>query len=53
MIISDGDHLAIVGPSGVGKSTLAGLIAGTLTPGAGEPVIETVRGAGYSLRADA
>lgn len=30
-----GDHLAVVGPSGVGKSTLAGLIAGSLTPDAG------------------
>jgi ATP-binding cassette, subfamily B, bacterial RamB/AmfA len=36
LVIPDGDHLAIVGPSGVGKSTLAGLIAGTLTPRAGE-----------------
>lgn len=36
LAIPDGDHLAIVGPSGVGKSTLAGLIAGTLTPRAGE-----------------
>ncbi|MBO0819577.1 MAG: ABC transporter ATP-binding protein, partial [Nocardiopsaceae bacterium] len=34
--IPDGDHVAIVGPSGVGKSTLAGLIAGTLVPTAGE-----------------
>lgn len=34
--IPDGDHVAIVGPSGVGKSTLAGLIAGTLVPLAGE-----------------
>ncbi|MCL2582124.1 MAG: ABC transporter ATP-binding protein/permease [Streptosporangiales bacterium] len=36
LVIPDGDHLAVVGPSGVGKSTLAALIAGTLTPGAGE-----------------
>ncbi|MCW2900059.1 MAG: antibiotic transporter ATP-binding protein [Streptosporangiaceae bacterium] len=31
-----GDHLAIVGPSGIGKSTLAGLMTGMLEPGAGE-----------------
>jgi ATP-binding cassette subfamily C protein len=36
LFLPDGDHLAIVGPSGVGKSTLAGLIAGLLEPGAGE-----------------
>jgi len=34
--VLDGDHLAIVGPSGIGKSTLAGLIAGLLRPTAGE-----------------
>ncbi len=34
--IPDGDHVAIVGPSGIGKSTLAGLIAGLLRPTAGE-----------------
>jgi ATP-binding cassette, subfamily B, bacterial RamB/AmfA len=36
LFVPDGDHLAIVGPSGVGKSTLAGLIAGMLTPRAGQ-----------------
>lgn len=39
LFIPDGDHLAIVGPSGVGKSTLAGLIAGILTPRAGEVLL--------------
>jgi ATP-binding cassette subfamily C protein len=39
------DHLAIVGPSGIGKSTLAGLIAGLLRPTAGE-----VRLSGLPLR---
>jgi ATP-binding cassette subfamily C protein len=34
--IPDGHHLAIVGPSGIGKSTLAGLVAGLLQPLAGE-----------------
>jgi ATP-binding cassette subfamily C protein len=34
--IGDGDHLVIVGPSGIGKSTLVGLLAGTLQPQSGE-----------------
>ncbi|GAA3342342.1 ABC transporter ATP-binding protein [Amorphoplanes nipponensis] len=34
--LRDGDHLAIVGPSGIGKSTLVALLAGTLRPGRGE-----------------
>ena len=34
--VPDGHHLAIVGPSGIGKSTLAGLVAGLLQPLAGE-----------------
>jgi ABC-type multidrug transport system fused ATPase/permease subunit len=33
--VPDGGHLAVVGPSGIGKSTLSLLIAGTLTPSAG------------------
>ncbi|MFH9420574.1 ATP-binding cassette domain-containing protein [Streptomyces sp. NPDC017529] len=31
-----GGHLAVVGPSGIGKSTLAALVAGMLEPGSGE-----------------
>ncbi|MDX6707510.1 MAG: ATP-binding cassette, subfamily bacterial RamB/AmfA [Solirubrobacteraceae bacterium] len=34
--VPHGEHLAIVGPSGVGKSTLANVIAGLLRPQAGE-----------------
>jgi ABC-type multidrug transport system fused ATPase/permease subunit len=34
--IPEGDHLAIVGPSGIGKSTVAALIAGVLAPQRGE-----------------
>jgi ATP-binding cassette, subfamily C, bacterial len=33
--VPEGDHLALVGPSGIGKSTLALLIAGLLTPSRG------------------
>jgi ATP-binding cassette subfamily C protein len=35
LVVGHGEHLAVVGPSGVGKSTLAGLIAGLLAPSAG------------------
>jgi ABC-type multidrug transport system fused ATPase/permease subunit len=36
LVVAEGEHLAIVGPSGVGKSTLASLIAGLLEPQSGE-----------------
>ncbi|MGW6026274.1 ATP-binding cassette domain-containing protein [Streptomyces sp. NPDC055099] len=41
-----GGHLAVVGPSGIGKSTLAGLVAGMLEPGSGVVRVEgrSVRG---------
>lgn len=35
LTILEGDHLAVVGPSGIGKSTLAGLICGMLAPTSG------------------
>ncbi|MCM2419159.1 ABC transporter ATP-binding protein/permease [Streptomyces sp. RKAG293] len=35
LVVPRGCHLAVVGPSGIGKSTLAGLIGGLLHPGAG------------------
>ncbi|MFI6131461.1 ATP-binding cassette domain-containing protein [Micromonospora sp. NPDC051141] len=41
LTVPAGDHLAIVGASGIGKSTLAGLMAGVLRPDSG-----TVRVAG-------
>lgn len=44
-----GDHLAIVGPSGIGKSTLAALLAGVLRPDSGAI---TVDGAPCFLRPD-
>lgn len=40
-----GEHLVVVGPSGIGKSTLTALLAGMLPPGAG-----TVRVAGAAAR---
>ena len=33
--IADGEHLAVVGPSGIGKSTLANLLAGLIPPDCG------------------
>src|SRR5205807_4103933 len=39
LVVPEGDHLAIVGPSGIGKSTLAGLLTGMLRPAAGEVVM--------------
>ncbi|MGC9497564.1 ATP-binding cassette domain-containing protein [Streptomyces sp. WG7] len=35
LTLGEGGHLAVVGPSGIGKSTLAGLISGTLVPDSG------------------
>ncbi|MEU5997188.1 ABC transporter ATP-binding protein [Streptomyces sp. NPDC047197] len=35
LTVPQGGHLAVVGPSGIGKSTLAGLVAGLLEPGEG------------------
>jgi ATP-binding cassette, subfamily C, bacterial len=40
--IPPGDHLAIVGPSGIGKSSLAGLLAGMLRPSAGQVLLDGV-----------
>ncbi|MFI9802820.1 ATP-binding cassette domain-containing protein [Streptomyces sp. NPDC052301] len=46
LVVPDGGHLAVVGPSGVGKSTLAGLVAGLIRPGSG-----TVRVYGHAVPA--
>ncbi|MET7532933.1 ATP-binding cassette domain-containing protein [Streptomyces goshikiensis] len=35
LTVGAGEHLAVVGPSGIGKSTLTALIAGLLPPGGG------------------
>ncbi|WP_030759612.1 MULTISPECIES: ABC transporter ATP-binding protein [unclassified Streptomyces] len=45
LVVRPGEHLAVVGPSGIGKSTLTALIAGLLPPGRG-----TVRVAGAPAR---
>nr|BFD81095.1 hypothetical protein StreXyl84_04960 [Streptomyces sp. Xyl84] len=36
LVVPHGGHLAVVGPSGIGKSTLTALVAGLLEPAAGE-----------------
>jgi ATP-binding cassette, subfamily C, bacterial len=38
--IPAGDHLAVVGPSGIGKSSLAALIAGMLSPRVGQVLVD-------------
>ncbi|MET9324446.1 ABC transporter ATP-binding protein [Streptomyces sp. NPDC003038] len=35
LVVRPGEHLAVVGPSGIGKSTLTALVAGLLAPGRG------------------
>ena len=46
LTIPPGDHLAVIGPSGIGKSSLAGLLAGMLSPGQGEVLLDGVPVAG-------
>lgn len=43
LVIPEGDHLAVVGPSGIGKSTLAALITGMLKPDLGSILIGGVQ----------
>ncbi|MEU7579052.1 ATP-binding cassette domain-containing protein [Streptomyces sp. NPDC041068] len=48
LTVARGEHLAVVGPSGIGKSTLAGIVAGLLEPDAGQVRVHglPVRGEG-------
>ncbi|MFJ6782903.1 ATP-binding cassette domain-containing protein [Streptomyces yangpuensis] len=39
LVVRPGEHLAVVGPSGIGKSTLTALLAGTLAPDAGTVLV--------------
>lgn len=48
LVVRPGEHLAVVGPSGIGKSTLTALLAGMLAPTAG-----TVLLAGGAARREA
>jgi ABC-type multidrug transport system fused ATPase/permease subunit len=48
--IPPGDHLAVVGPSGIGKSTLAALLAGMLQPDAGAILLDGTPVAAHGQR---
>lgn len=52
LTVERGEHLAVVGPSGIGKSTLAAIVAGVLEPDAGEARVDGrgVREAGAVAR---
>jgi ATP-binding cassette subfamily C protein len=52
LAVPPGAHLAVVGPSGIGKSSLAGLLAGMLRPDKGEVLLDglPVAGLGQSWR---
>ena len=42
LTVAEGEHLAVVGPSGIGKSTLAGLVCGMLKPTRGRLLLGDV-----------
>ncbi|GJF33786.1 ABC transporter ATP-binding protein [Kitasatospora sp. NE20-6] len=39
LALADGEHLAVVGPSGIGKSTLADVLCGIVPPGRGRVLL--------------
>ncbi|GAA1976123.1 ABC transporter ATP-binding protein [Catenulispora subtropica] len=39
LVVAPGEHVAVVGPSGIGKSTLADILAGTTVPDEGTVVL--------------
>jgi ATP-binding cassette subfamily C protein len=39
LVVAPGEHLAVVGPSGIGKSTLAGILAGVIAPDDGNVLL--------------
>ncbi|MEU6081052.1 ABC transporter ATP-binding protein [Streptomyces sp. NPDC047108] len=43
LVVTPGEHLVVVGPSGIGKSTLTALVAGLLTPDRGEVRVDGAR----------
>ena len=36
LVIEEGDRIGLIGPNGAGKSTLLGILAGRITPYAGQ-----------------
>ncbi|WP_214410654.1 ATP-binding cassette domain-containing protein [Sphaerisporangium fuscum] len=43
LAVREGEHLAVVGPSGIGKSTVAALVAGILAPDDGRVLLGGIR----------